>query len=130
VTLFGAGQSLSADLFTNGQINSGGGGNQWRSFGVTLNDAAWGGSSGQLAAVLGGLTGIRIVTDARQGPLVAGGGGEWVGIDNVQVTPVPEPHEWAMMLAGLGVVAWAARRARRGEARGRGAAGGQAPVAA
>jgi hypothetical protein len=26
------------------------------------------------------------------------------------VTPVPEPHEWAMMLAGLGMVGWVARR--------------------
>lgn len=28
------------------------------------------------------------------------------------VTAVPEPHEWAMMLAGLALVAWAARRRR------------------
>jgi hypothetical protein len=36
-------------------------------------------------------------------------------LDNVSfnVAPVPEPHEWAMMLAGLGIVGWAARRARR-----------------
>ena len=27
--------------------------------------------------------------------------------------PVPEPHEWAMMLAGLGVVGWASTRAKR-----------------
>ena len=26
------------------------------------------------------------------------------------VAPIPEPHEWAMMLAGLGVVGWVARR--------------------
>jgi hypothetical protein len=35
-------------------------------------------------------------------------------IDNISVAAVPEPHEWAMMLAGLGLVGWAARR-RRGE---------------
>ena len=36
-------------------------------------------------------------------------------IDNVaiNVSPVPEPHEWAMMLAGLGLVGWAARRRQR-----------------
>ena len=33
-------------------------------------------------------------------------------IDNVNVAAVPEPHEWAMMLAGLGLVGWAARRRR------------------
>jgi hypothetical protein len=27
-----------------------------------------------------------------------------------RVTPVPEPAQWAMMLAGLGLVGWAARR--------------------
>jgi hypothetical protein len=26
------------------------------------------------------------------------------------VTPVPEPSQWAMLLAGLGVVAWIVRR--------------------
>lgn len=37
-------------------------------------------------------------------------------IDNIQlsVTPVPEPHEWAMMLAGLGLVGWVAARRTRG----------------
>jgi hypothetical protein len=35
-----------------------------------------------------------------------------MAIDNVNVALVPEPHEWAMMLAGLGLVGWAARRAR------------------
>jgi hypothetical protein len=29
------------------------------------------------------------------------------------VTPVPEPHEWAMMLAGLGLVGWVARRRKK-----------------
>jgi hypothetical protein len=36
-----------------------------------------------------------------------------MAIDDVSVAAVPEPHEWAMMLAGLGIVGWAARRARR-----------------
>jgi hypothetical protein len=31
-------------------------------------------------------------------------------IDNISVAAVPEVHEWAMMLAGLGLVGWAARR--------------------
>lgn len=37
-----------------------------------------------------------------------------IGIDNIVVTvsPVPEPHEWAMMLAGLGLVGAVARRRR------------------
>lgn len=34
-------------------------------------------------------------------------------IDAVQITPVPEAHEWAMMLAGLGVIGIVANRRRR-----------------
>jgi choice-of-anchor C domain-containing protein len=36
-------------------------------------------------------------------------------LDNVQVAAVPEAHEWAMMLAGLGLIGWVASR-RRGTA--------------
>jgi hypothetical protein len=32
---------------------------------------------------------------------------------SLNVTPVPEPHEWAMLLAGLGMVGAIARRRRR-----------------
>jgi len=32
---------------------------------------------------------------------------------NVQVTPVPEPSQWAMMLAGLALVGFIVRRTRR-----------------
>lgn len=31
-------------------------------------------------------------------------------IDNLQITAVPEPEEWAMMLLGLLMIGWAARR--------------------
>jgi hypothetical protein len=34
-------------------------------------------------------------------------------IDNISVAAVPEAHEWAMMLAGLGMVGWVARRRRQ-----------------
>jgi hypothetical protein len=36
----------------------------------------------------------------------------------VEVVPVPEPGAYALMMAGLGVVAWAARRSRRQSERG------------
>lgn len=38
-----------------------------------------------------------------------------VGIDNIafEVTAVPEPQEYALLLAGLGLVGWAARRRNR-----------------
>ena len=40
-------------------------------------------------------------------------GTQGMAIDNVSISAVPEPHEWAMMLAGLGLVGWAARRNRK-----------------
>jgi hypothetical protein len=40
-------------------------------------------------------------------------GDNYSGLDNVSVTAVPEPHEWAMMLVGLGLVGWVARRRAR-----------------
>ena len=38
------------------------------------------------------------------------GSGRGAILDDITVTMVPEPHEWAMMLAGLGLVGWASRR--------------------
>ncbi|RTL00798.1 MAG: PEP-CTERM sorting domain-containing protein, partial [Neisseriaceae bacterium] len=38
---------------------------------------------------------------------------ETTGLDNVALNPVPEPETWAMLLAGLGVVAWARRRQQK-----------------
>jgi hypothetical protein len=34
-------------------------------------------------------------------------------LDNLSVTAVPEPGTWALMLGGLGVVGWMARRRAR-----------------
>ena len=36
-----------------------------------------------------------------------------VGFAGAVTPPVPEPESWALMLAGLGLAGWAARRARR-----------------
>ena len=44
-------------------------------------------------------------------------------VDNLSVAAVPEPHEWAMMLAGLGLVGWAARRRLGRDMSGTGRAG-------
>jgi hypothetical protein len=47
------------------------------------------------------------------GPITGGDGPFQIsGSYEFSVTAVPEPHEWAMMLAGLGLVVWMARRRR------------------
>lgn len=38
--------------------------------------------------------------------------GDVGGVYSVSISPVPEPHEWAMLLAGLGMLGVAARRRR------------------
>ncbi len=40
---------------------------------------------------------------------------DWAALQDIgwQVTPVPEPHTWATMLAGLGLVLAACMRCRR-----------------
>ena len=79
-----------------------------RTFGITESDARAGWKSST----------INFTTTTAQTVLsftgLVGGGAFYGGvmIDNVTVAAVPEPHEWAMMLAGLGLVGWAARRKR------------------
>lgn len=88
----------------------------WNEYGISLANGAWnsGGQGATLSSVLSNLSSIRILLDNTTGK------GEKVGLDNVslaQVAAVPEPGEWVMMLAGLGLVGWAAARRRRGSDR-------------
>lgn len=66
--------------------------------------------------------GLRIVkADAEEPkPLQYVFGGTSAGASvrlSVEVTPVPEPQTWAMLLAGLGLVGWAMRRRNPGGVR-------------
>jgi hypothetical protein len=38
------------------------------------------------------------------------GGDAGIALDNITITPVPEPETYALMLAGLGLVGFTARR--------------------
>jgi len=53
---------------------------------------------------------VRPSADIRA---IAFGGNGLVMDDLVLTTPVPEPETWAMMVAGLGLVGWAAARRRK-----------------
>ncbi len=110
LSLFNGATSYSTDLFSNGAINSVALGT-WQTFSAALTGATFGTSDANLLSVLSNVTEIRIAVDPRMSGL--GQLAETVGIDNVNISAVPEPHEWAMMLAGLGLVGWAAKRRRR-----------------
>ncbi|WP_229633374.1 discoidin domain-containing protein [Duganella qianjiadongensis] len=49
-------------------------------------------------------------TSGRYLQIVANGGQSWTALSNVNVAAVPEPETYAMMLAGLGLVAAISRR--------------------
>ena len=82
--------------------------------GSTLNiSAANDGSFGSSGAMLWKPAGFSFMASALQSTLtftstVGGSGG--VFLDSVSVTAVPEPESYALMLAGLSVVAFVARR--------------------
>ncbi|MYM66805.1 PEPxxWA-CTERM sorting domain-containing protein [Pseudoduganella sp. FT55W] len=60
-------------------------------------------------------TGLSVTADQLRITATPGVPGSWMFVDEVtfNATPVPEPTTWAMLLAGLGLVAGARRRSRR-----------------
>ncbi|MDR7305638.1 PEP-CTERM sorting domain-containing protein [Rhodoferax saidenbachensis] len=52
------------------------------------------------------LTGFTNLASVRLGSFA----GAYVAVDNINVSPVPEPETLAMLLAGLGLVGWTVRR--------------------
>ena len=71
---------------------------EWTQYSVTLNGLA-GATTGAFA--------FRY-TVSGSGPL--GNAGDYIGIDTVRITAVPEPQTWLMMGAGLGLVGWMRKR--------------------
>ena len=64
-----------------------------------------------LSAMLPAATGYRFVVS---GNVTGTLGGSYGGV--LAAAPVPEPETWAMLLAGLGLVGFSARRRMRGVA--------------
>jgi PEP-CTERM motif len=75
-----------------------------------------GGSDAPVASTLGpGVSGASAIPGVIYGPSAGNGGGILVVDDPAVVTPIPEPHTWALMLGGLAVIAgFARRRASKG----------------
>ena len=65
-------------------------------------------SSYRFLQAAGGVTGLEGV-QYRFGPGLEGYTAVWNG-NQLTLAPVPEPETWALMLAGLGLVGWVARR--------------------
>jgi hypothetical protein len=80
-----------------------------------LSTSTWKQFSFQAAAIPAGAKAVYLLINTAVGPL-EGGRVNAVYIDDVQLTlttaPVPEPETYALLIAGLGVVAAVARRRR------------------
>jgi Laminin B (Domain IV) len=75
----------------------------WHTYSVTLSPAAgWSGAS--LAAVLANVTSLTIKGEFHAGV------SEVVGIDNIQVSAVPEPANAALLLGGIALLATLRRK--------------------
>lgn len=90
-------------------------GSTWQQFSATLDGAGWrrgtlagaAVDSSEFQAALGNVSALYVRGEYINGI------NETTGLDNVVLNPVPEPETWAMLLAGLGVVAWARRRQQK-----------------
>jgi hypothetical protein len=110
IVISGPGGTAKVDLLPNGATPQLG---QWQTYGIALTGAAWGMSDADFASMMANVQSLTINLEGLYGP-------EINGVDNIAlragVAPVPEPQTYALMLAGLAAVAFAARRRRAGSA--------------
>ena len=100
VVITGAAGSVTLDIVAANQPPADG---QWHRYSVLLAPAA-GWSGAPLASVLANVTSLTIKGEFHAGVT------EVVGIDNIQVTAVPEPANAALLLGGLALLAGLRRK--------------------
>ena len=100
VVITGAAGSVTLDIVAANNPPADG---QWHRYSVLLSPAA-GWSGAPLASVLANVTGLTLKGEFHAGVT------EIVGIDNIQVTAVPEPASAALLLGGLGLLAGLRRK--------------------
>lgn len=88
-------------LAINPNLQTGGYPAEWTQYSVTLDGLA--------GATTGAFAFRYAVTDSG----VLGNNGDYIGIDTVQITAVPEAETWLMMGAGLGLIGWMRKRTSR-----------------
>ena len=79
----------------------------WYANSVPMQATSWTVTGGTWAGVLANVTEFKLQIEAVFSTAFPG---EVTGIDNVMLSPVPEPGTWALMFAGLAAVAGLARR--------------------
>jgi hypothetical protein len=96
VVITGAAGSVTLDIVAANNPPADG---QWHRYSVLLAPSAGWSGTAPLASVLANVTGLTLKGEFHAGVT------EIVGMDNIQVTAVPEPASAALLLGGLGLLA-------------------------
>ncbi|MBW8843465.1 MAG: PEP-CTERM sorting domain-containing protein [Burkholderiales bacterium] len=101
ISISGPGGNVQLDAVAAGLPPADG---QWHHYEIALTPAAGWGSQAALAGALANVTSLTLNGEFHAGP------GEVLGLDNIQVSAVPEPASAALLLGGLGLLAGLRRK--------------------